>query len=78
MQSKPVAALNTEPSRAPADTIVTPEPEFLKIFAGPHYPNGKLAMVIEGKSITVSMSRRRIFQLLAECSEALMNMEPGR
>ena len=35
-------------------------------------------MVIEGKSITVSMSRRRIFQLLAECSEALMNMEPGR
>jgi len=55
-----------------------PEPEFLQIFGGRHRQDVLLSMVIDGKQIHASLSRRRLFHLMAQCAAALSDMEPGK
>lgn len=40
-------------------------------------PTGVLFVAHEGKNHRFPLNRRQIFGLMAQCSEALQNMEPG-
>jgi len=55
-----------------------PEPEMLQVFGGRHHPTALLAMVINGKQVNASLSRRRLFHLVSQCTAALRDMEPGK
>lgn len=55
-----------------------PEPELLQVYGGRHQPTALLSMVIDGKQVYASLSRRRLFHLMSQCAGALSDMEPGK